>query len=107
MTELDAVEIVERLVAAGVPARLDGWGIDALVAHQTRPHADLDLVVARADVGCLRDALTPPGFVVAVDELPTRRELDDGRRRRIDLHPVTFDVDGSGFQVLQDGTEWR
>ena len=41
----DVLEIVAGLDAAGVRVWLDGgWGVDALIRHQTRDHEDLDLV---------------------------------------------------------------
>ena len=44
------LEILDRLRSHGVTASVDGgWGVDALVGRQTRPHEDLDLVVALGD----------------------------------------------------------
>src|SRR6478672_2893398 len=46
MSAEDVVAIVTRLQRAGLPVWLDGgWGVDALVRRQTRPHDDLDVVV--------------------------------------------------------------
>lgn len=40
------LEIISALEAADLCCWVDGgWGIDALVGEQTRPHKDLDLVV--------------------------------------------------------------
>lgn len=48
MRASDVIMIINALAAAGVDAWLDGgWGVDALVGEQTRPHDDLDLVIAR------------------------------------------------------------
>jgi lincosamide nucleotidyltransferase A/C/D/E len=38
--------VLEMLTAEGIVGWLDGgWGVDALLDEQTRPHADVDLVV--------------------------------------------------------------
>lgn len=45
------VAVVDRLDCDRIAVWVDGaWGIDALVGHQTRYHADLDLVIATADL---------------------------------------------------------
>jgi len=104
----DVVEIVARLDAAGIPIWLDGgWGVDALLHEQTRPHDDLDVVMTLGDGDGAAAALTDLGFTVHEDERPTRFVLRDPTDRRIDVHTVTFDPEGGGIQVLQDGTPWR
>lgn len=43
----DVIDIVTRLDAANIAVWLDGgWGVDALIGKQTRPHDDLDVVIA-------------------------------------------------------------
>ena len=59
-----AVAVVARLTESGVSLWLDGgWGVDALLGSQTRPHDDLDLIVRLDDVGQLEDALAQIGYV--------------------------------------------
>src|SRR5213082_2375944 len=46
MTAARAREIVDRLEAVALPYSVSGgWGVDALLGRQTRPHLDLDIVV--------------------------------------------------------------
>jgi lincosamide nucleotidyltransferase A/C/D/E len=46
MSAADVLDVTSRLEAAGISFWLDGgWGVDALVGRETRPHSDLDLVV--------------------------------------------------------------
>jgi len=41
------VELLRLLDKAAIPAWLDGgWGVDALLNTQTRPHKDLDLILS-------------------------------------------------------------
>ena len=104
----DVLTIVSSLAAAGVPVWLDGgWGIDALVGEQTRPHTDLDVVIALHDVQAAQEVLGQHYFVLIEDELPTRFVLRDDHDRRIDFHTVTFDGKGGGIQQLQDGISFR
>jgi len=104
----DVVQIVTWLEAVGISVWLDGgWGVDALVGRQTRPHDDLDVVIATEDAGHALRRLEAQSFALTVDERPTRFVLRDPRDRRIDFHPVTFDVEGGGVQHLQDGRTFR
>lgn len=106
MRAQDVLEAVSRLEAAGIATWLDGgWGVDALLGSETRPHDDLDIVVAVAQLDNARDALRALGYVLAVDELPTRCVLRDPADRRIDVHPVTIGPTGEGRQRLPDGTD--
>jgi lincosamide nucleotidyltransferase A/C/D/E len=92
-----------------------GWGIDALLREETRPHRDLDLAVAREQVadcylrGDLEQARTAlAALAFEHDEnvdpgLPARLVLRDPRGRQVDFHPLLFDSDGNGWQELGGG----
>ena len=83
-----------------------GWGIDALVGEQTRPHDDLDLVVAQAALETAQAALGSLGFrhaAAARPGLPARLVLHAGDGKHVDLHPVMFDRHGNGWQPLGRG----
>ncbi len=104
----DVLEVVQRLRAAGVRVWLDGgWGVDALIGHQTREHDDLDLVIPLPDGDAARRTLTALGFELLEDE-PTlcfvARDADD---RRVDVHTVAFDDEGGALQRQEDGSFWR
>lgn len=92
----------------GITFWLDGgWGVDALLGEQTRPHGDLDLVVVRPELGLVLDHLRALGFDVVRDWLPTSIALRDALGREVDLHPVDPTSDGGGDQRLPDGGTWR
>lgn len=104
----DVLEIVACLEMTDVAVWLDGgWGVDALLGEQTRPHDDLDVVMAIEQLDAAQEALRPLGFVLTVDELPTRCVLRDSGDRRIDVHPVIFDAEGGGLQRQPDGSDFR
>jgi len=95
----DVLKILERWGADGVTVWLDGgWGIDALVGEQTRPHDDLDVVLALDQTDRAIKCLVEIGFVIELDDRPTRLVLRAGAGRQVDVHPVTFDADGTGWQ---------
>jgi lincosamide nucleotidyltransferase A/C/D/E len=82
-----------------------GWGVDALVGHQTRVHRDLDLAldVTDATPELALSALSAVGYRVETDWLPSRVELAASSARWVDLHPLTFDDEGTGWQANVDG----
>ena len=100
MTAADVLEVTGWLQAAGLRCWLDGgWGVDALVGKQTRPHDDLDIVVELSRVDQVIAELAPLGYRLTLDERPTRLVLAGSADRRIDLHPITLDAEGNGRQA--------
>jgi lincosamide nucleotidyltransferase A/C/D/E len=100
MTADEAIAVIESLEAAGIRVWLDGgWGVDALLGEQTRDHDDVDVVLPLEDVDRAIVALSALGFAVTLDERPTRLVLEDAAGRRIDVHPIVLDGDGSGRQI--------
>ena len=97
--------VLDALAAAGCTAWLGGgWGVDALVGRQTRPHRDLDLLVEASHLDDALRALTRSGYVVETDWLPVRVEVAASGDRWVDLHPVVFDDEGNGVQAGPEGT---
>jgi lincosamide nucleotidyltransferase A/C/D/E len=109
MLDADVLMVLDRLEAAGLVVWLDGgWGVDALVGVQSRPHRDLDLAIARDDRPAAQAALATAGFErdpTVVPGLPARVLLADGHGRQVDLHLLVFDGHGNGWQEL-DGGAW-
>ena len=78
MSAEDVVAIVTRLQGAGLPVWLDGgWGVDALVRRQTRPHDDLDIVVRIEDVPVVERELAALGYERAGGGAPMSFESVD------------------------------
>jgi lincosamide nucleotidyltransferase A/C/D/E len=73
MTADDVVALYARLTQAGVRVWVDGgWGVDALLGRQTRPHADLDVAVEFKHVPAVRTILVSEGFTDVATEDATR-----------------------------------
>lgn len=61
----EAADLYTLLDGKGIRIWVDGgWGIDALVGEQTRPHKDLDALVLRDDLVRLLDVLAGQGFAL-------------------------------------------
>jgi lincosamide nucleotidyltransferase A/C/D/E len=107
---VDAVEVlrvVQALEAAGIRYGLTGgWGIDALIGRQRRPHGDVDLGAAAEQVESVVALLAPLGYQVVLDQRPARLELE-GPAGRVDLHPIRFDATGAGVQQGFDGVVYE
>jgi lincosamide nucleotidyltransferase A/C/D/E len=107
MKASDVVTVLDRLEQERIKVWLDGgWGIDALVGRETRPHEDLDLVVAQDDLPRAQAALADLGFEhdPSVEPgLPARLVLTAADARRVDVHLIVLDGRGDGWQPLGEG----
>jgi uncharacterized cupin superfamily protein len=100
--------LLDALEAAGVEAWVDGgWGVDALLGTQSRPHEDLDLVVALTEVDRIRQVLGSQGFALAEEQLPVRFVMANTELGRVDFHTVRFDAEGGGVQPQPGGGTFR
>ncbi|HSJ52978.1 MAG TPA: hypothetical protein VLC52_04455 [Anaerolineae bacterium] len=111
----DAVDIYQSLAANEIRAWITGgWGIDALLQEQTRPHKDLDVIVLVDDVVRIRDLLGRAGYGLkelwsenrwVVDshgnEVPTGFVLQDGEGREVDAHAMRLDERGNGIPAWE------
>lgn len=117
----DVLELYTVLCEQGVHIWIDGgWGIDALLEWQTRPHKDLDAFVAFDDLSKLTIVLSQRGFVLKEiwdenrwlrhkghvlligtgktgGEVATAFVLEDGLGREIDIHVLHIDEHGYGI----------
>ncbi len=114
----DAVRIIERLLAAGIEVWVcGGWGIDALLGRETRPHKDLDILVQLDDIVRARELLERDGYSLkelwsenlrTTDsrgvETDTGFVLEDKAGRQIDLHAISLHPAG-GAVPAYDGED--
>lgn len=92
--------IIHRLQAAGVRVWLDGgWGVDALLGRQSRPHQDLDIVVEEMQLDEVVAGLSALGCspVPKADTRPWNFVLGDAKGNEVDVHVIVFDESGNGI----------
>jgi lincosamide nucleotidyltransferase A/C/D/E len=102
MPGAEVLRVLAALDAVGLRAWVaGGWGIDALVGRQTRVHRDLDLAldITHATLDRALSALETLDYRVETDWMPSRMELAAPSARWVDLHPVIFDDQGTGWQT--------
>jgi len=112
----DAISIYQSLAANHIQVWLTGgWGIDALLQEETRPHKDLDVIMLLDDIAPMRDLLGQNGYSLHylwpenswdVDshgtETPTAFILQDLDGREIDVHAMRMDDRGNGIPAWAD-----
>jgi len=85
MTGADVLHVLGVLAAVGVRVWVDGgWGADALLGGQTRPHDDLDLALEHRDVARFLSAMGDAGFRLLRDDGPFNKVLVDQAGRKVD-----------------------
>ena len=106
MTARDVTVVLDRLEDAAIEAWVEGgWGVDALLGEQTRPHDDLDLIVRVDDTPRMCEILADDGFRLVEGVLDSNFVLRDPRERAIDVHPVRFEA-GDGIYRMANGLDW-
>jgi lincosamide nucleotidyltransferase A/C/D/E len=82
----DATRLYRHLSSHAIPAWVTGgWGVDALLGEQTRPHKDLDILVLVDDEAHLCELLACDGYgpkFPVQARLPARLDHVMKRRRR-------------------------
>ena len=114
----DVISIYKRLLTNGFQVWMTGgWGIDALLGEQTRPHKDLDLIILLDDVVRMRALLGRDGYGLkelwsenrwVVDahgiEIATAFVLQDSDGREIDAHAMRLDDRANGVPAWEEAT---
>lgn len=95
----DVLEVLQAAQASGLTVWVDGgWGVDALLGRQTRPHGDLDLALAVGDAVAFEDALTTLGYGRCGEEsaTPWNYLMVRSGGSVVDLHLIELDEAGNG-----------
>lgn len=108
MKARDVLAVLDLLEREAPSVCVDGgWGVDALLARETRPHSDLDLIVDADEVGAAVAALARLGFS---PRGPTNDDANvvaaDSHGRVVDIHGVERDARGRACFRLPDGRVW-
>jgi len=94
------VSFYEQMAGDGITIWLDGgWGVDALLGEQTRPHGDLDIAIQGKDIDKMRQLLEADGFsdVPRDDTRDWNFVLGNKDGREIDVHVINIDENGDGI----------
>jgi lincosamide nucleotidyltransferase A/C/D/E len=94
----EVIAFVKLLYEHNIEIILDGgWAVDALLGHQTRPHADLDIALQHKDVPQVRALLEARGYkdVPRDDTWECNFVLGDDAGHQVDFHSYTFDLEGN------------
>jgi lincosamide nucleotidyltransferase A/C/D/E len=98
MTAADVLELVILFEQNDIEVILDGgWGVDALLGEQTRPHEDLDIAMPHCYVPLARALLEAKGYVDVprTDTRDCNFVLGDEHGHLVDFHTYTFDESGN------------
>src|ERR1700736_3930072 len=91
MTPVDVIDLYTSIENLGVKIWVDGgWGVDALLGEQTRPHKDLDIAIQQKDIPMLHEFLQARGFrdVTRDDTTTWNFVLGDESGREVDVHVI-------------------
>jgi lincosamide nucleotidyltransferase A/C/D/E len=96
----DVVDFYRGVTQLGIEVWIDGgWGVDALLGEQSRPHKDLDIAIQHGDVLNLREFLERRGYreIKLEEARPWNFVLGDENGREIDVHVIVLDDRGNGI----------
>ena len=98
-TEADLCAFLDLVAGLGIEIWIDGgWAVDAWLGEQTRPHADVDIVIEGRHLAILVEALRERGY----DDVPRDRPrawnfvLGDRDGHEVDFHVIDLAPDGTG-----------
>ncbi|MBI2064644.1 MAG: nucleotidyltransferase family protein [Candidatus Yanofskybacteria bacterium] len=95
VTSQDVVGLYTDLENLGVKIWIDGgWGVDALLGKQTRPHKDLDIAINQTDVPKLLEYLEQKGFKEIKRDNEHNVVFADDKGKELDYHAFITDETG-------------
>jgi lincosamide nucleotidyltransferase A/C/D/E len=107
MDAAEVLRVLDALDGSGIKVGVTGgWGVDALLRRETRPHGDVDLGLASEAVDEAIDALEPLGYVLVRDDRPARVVLTS-EVGQVDLHPIAWQPSGTGVQTGLSGETYE
>lgn len=111
ITGEEVIGILELLEKQGIRVWVTGgWGIDALLGEETRPHKDLDILLLLDDIHRVRKLMGGLGYRFKysweenlwVKDVRGKRTstgfvLGDEEGRELDIHALRMDGEGNGI----------
>jgi len=98
MTATAVLELVRLFDENQIEVIIDGgWGVDALLGEQTRPHTDLDIAVPHKYVPQIKAILEARGYmdVPRPDTRDCNFVIGDDRGHDVDIHTYSYDEQGN------------
>ena len=120
MNSRDVIRIYKHLFKYDIKVWLTGgWGIDALLGENTRPHKDLDVLVPFEDIVKLCRIMSVEGYEIIevweencwrVDadgnQIPTAFVLEDAQGCQLDVHAVDLNAQGDALPAWNEADEF-
>jgi lincosamide nucleotidyltransferase A/C/D/E len=107
MEEKDVIDLYLKAESLGIKLWVDGgWGVDALLGKQTRPHKDLDITIQSKDLSHFCQLLSDWGYRETKPEIARSHNfvLSDAHNREIDIHVIVLNERGDGiYGPIDDG----
>jgi lincosamide nucleotidyltransferase A/C/D/E len=100
MLATEVIDLYNKLATLGIQIWIDGgWGVDALLGKQTRPHKDLDIAMQEKDLPKFREYLEACGYheIKLKITRPHNFVLGDNQGHEIDVHVIVLDDEGNGI----------
>ena len=96
INEDDVVDILKKSKLIGVDVWITGgWGVDALLGQQSRPHNDIDIFVQKKDTAVFTEMLRSNDYFETDTEEIDTMVWRDTYDRIIDLHLFEFKEEGT------------
>jgi len=102
VSKTDATQIISYAEENGIDIWIDGgWGVDALLEEETRPHNDIDLFVEKSNSKRFIEILKEKGFAEVKEAYTTISHTvwKDAKGRIIDLH--IFELNEQEYIVFE------
>lgn len=99
----DIISFIRVCEENSIDVCLDGgWGVDALIGHQTRQHEDIDVVVNKENAVELKEILFVEGYheIIRHDSGPLNYVLQDDKGHQIEV--CTYFKDADGYHVFAE-----
>ena len=108
MISQDVLAFCNAMQKLGIEIWIDGgWGVDALLGEQTRPHGDLDIVIQERDCQAAVRYLERQGFqeLARDDSRACNFVMGNDEAKEVDFHVVVLDEEGNGIYGPLDAPE--
>jgi len=120
ITAADAIKIYNKLLTNNIPVWITGgWGIDALLGKQTRPHKDLDVLMHADHIHQACQIIEKEGFSSkklwsenSSDQdafgnvIDTAFILLNPEESGLDVHAIRFDASGNGIPAWDEAEDF-